>query len=147
MFGFMASTVYVAALEPDTGKSVIALDVMEMLAGRIDRVGFFRPIIVDGGHLDSLVRLVCDRYRLDADPAELHGVTYEDVYALTSAGRTEELVGRVVERYKAVERRFDAMLCVGSDFSDVAAPTEFALNLRIADNQRGGVRRRARTRA
>jgi phosphate acetyltransferase len=61
-------------------------------------------------------------------------VTYEDVYALTSAGRTEELVRRVVERYKAVERRFDAMLCVGSDFSDVAAPTEFALNLRLADN-------------
>ena len=26
------------------------------------------------------------------------------------------------------------MLCVGSDFTDVSAPTEFALNLRLADN-------------
>ena len=41
----MAKTVYVAGLEPDTGKSVIALAVMEMLARRVDRVGFFRPVV------------------------------------------------------------------------------------------------------
>ena len=67
-------------------------------------------------------------------PAEMHGVTYDDVHRLTSAGRVDELVGRVVERFRAVERRCDAVLCAGSDFTDVAAPTEFALNLRLADN-------------
>ena len=34
----MVSTGYVAALEPDTGKSVIALGMMEAPAGRTDRV-------------------------------------------------------------------------------------------------------------
>ena len=36
----MARTVYVAALEPDTGKSLVALGVMEMLAVRCGRNRF-----------------------------------------------------------------------------------------------------------
>ena len=130
----VARTVYIAALEQDTGKSVIALGVMDMLAGLVGRVGFFRPIITGGTAPDRLVQLVRERYRLGIDPVDMHGVTYDDVHALTSAGRVDELVGRVVERFRAVERRYDAVLCVGSDFTDVAAPTEFALNLRLADN-------------
>jgi phosphate acetyltransferase len=130
----VARTIYVAALEQDTGKSVIALGVMEMLAGIVGRVGFFRPIITDRAVPDRLVRLVRERYQLEIDPVEMHGVTYEDVHRLTSAGRVDDLVGLVVERFRAVERRYDAVLCVGSDFTDVAAPTEFALNLRLADN-------------
>lgn len=125
----MVSTVYVAALEPDTGKSVIALAMMEVLAGRTDRVGFFRPIVGDGP--DPLVELMLQRYGLAAGP---QGVTYAEVQALTSAGRTEELVSRVVERFRALERNCNAVLCVGSDFSDVSSATEFALNLRLADN-------------
>jgi len=126
--------VYVAALEPDTGKSVVALGVMEMLAGRVGRVGFFRPVVADGAGPDRLVELVRERYRLDAEPAELSGVSYDEVHELTTAGRTDELVDRVVERFRAVERHCDAVLCVGSDFTDVGTPTEFALNLWLADN-------------
>jgi phosphate acetyltransferase len=125
----VVSTVYVAALEPDTGKSLIALGMMEVLAGRTDRVGFFRPIVGDGP--DPLVELMRDRYGLAAGP---QGVTYAEVQQLTAAGRTEELVSRVVERFRALERDCDAVLCVGSDFSDVSSATEFALNLRLADN-------------
>ncbi len=125
----MVSIVYVAALEPGTGKSVIALGMMEVLAGRTDRVGFFRPIVGDGR--DPLVELMRERYGLAAGP---QGVTYAEVQALTSAGRTEELVSRVVERFRALERDCEAVLCVGSDFSDVSSATEFALNLRLADN-------------
>jgi phosphate acetyltransferase len=125
----VVSTVYVAALEPDTGKSMVALGMMDVLAGRTDRVGFFRPILGDGP--DPLVELIRERYGLDAGP---HGVTYAEVQELTSAGRTDELVSRVVERFRTLERDCDAVLCVGSDFTDVSSATEFALNLRLADN-------------
>src|SRR4051794_9645689 len=106
---------------------------MEMLAGTVGRVGFFRPVVTDGGP-DPLIELVRTRYQLDLDPAEMYGVSYDDVHELTGTGRVDELVGRIVERFRAVERKFDAVLVAGTDFTDVAAPTEFALNLRIADN-------------
>jgi phosphate acetyltransferase len=126
-------TVYVAGVEPDTGKSVVALGVLEMLAGRVGRVGFFRPVLI-GDRPDPLTELVRGRYRLPGDPADWHGVTYARVHELTAGGRTDELVGRVVERFRAVERDCEAVLCVGTDFTDVATSTEFALNLRFAEN-------------
>jgi phosphate acetyltransferase len=130
----VARAVYVAGLEPHAGKSVVALGVMEMLAGRVGTVGFFRPLIADDTLPDPLVQLVQSRYCFSADPADLYGVTYADVRAHGAARRLDELVGRVVERFRAVERHCDAVLCVGSDFTDLAMPTEFALNLRLADN-------------
>jgi phosphate acetyltransferase len=125
--------VYVAAVEPDSGKAVVALGVMELLAGRTERVGFFRPV-VSGPEPDRLVELMRQRYGLGFEPAELVGLTYDELHELTAAGRTDEVVARVVERFRAVESRCDAVLCVGSDFTDVAAPTELALNLRLAEN-------------
>ena len=130
----MARSVYVAALEPDTGKSVVALGLMELLAGRVERVGFFRPVVERRSTPDPLVQLMCERYPVPGAPAELQGVTYDELHELTSEGRLDELVGRVVERFRAIERRCDAVLVVGSDFTDVSSATEFALNLRIADN-------------
>jgi phosphate acetyltransferase len=129
----VARTLYVAALEQDTGKSVVALGVMEMLTGFVGPVGFFRPVVNDDAP-DRLIELFRERYQLKFDPVEMYGVTYADLHALQLADRTDELIGRIVERFRAVERRSDAVLCVGTDFTGVAAPTEFALNLRIADN-------------
>jgi phosphate acetyltransferase len=126
--------VYVAGIEPDTGKSVVALGVLEMLAGRVGRVGFFRPVLPAADRPDPLTELVRDRYDLPGDPADWHGVTYAELHELTAHGGTDELVARVVERFRAVERNCDAVLCVGSDFTDVSSSTEFALNLRLADN-------------
>ena len=121
----MAKTVYVAALEPDTGKSVVALGMMEALAGRTGRVGFFRPILAH--RPDPLVELMHGRYGVRVEP---QGVTAAEAKELSG----EELVSLVVERFRELERDCDAVLCVGSDFTDVSSATEFALNLRIADN-------------
>jgi phosphate acetyltransferase len=107
---------------------------MELLAGRVERVGFFRPIVERRSSADPLVQLMCERYPVPGTPADLQGVTYAELHELTSAGRIDELVGRVVERFKAIERQCDVMLVVGSDFTDVSSATEFALNLKIADN-------------
>jgi phosphate acetyltransferase len=125
----MALSVYVAGVEPDSGKAVVALGVMELLAGRAGRVGFFRPVVEPGGG-DRLVELMRTRYGLPFAEAEMVGVTYDELHSLP----VDEVVGRVVERFRAVESRCDAVLCVGSDFTDVAAPTELALNLRLAEN-------------
>jgi phosphate acetyltransferase len=116
--------VYVAAVEPGTGKSVVALGLMEVLAGRTDRVGFFRAV-VDGG-ADPLTELMRQRYGVRAG----HGATAAEVQDLAA----DELVSRVVERYRELERDCDVVLAVGSDFTDVSAATEYALNLRLAEN-------------
>ncbi len=41
----MGSSVYVASVEGFTGKSTVALGVLEQLSRRVERVGVFRPIV------------------------------------------------------------------------------------------------------
>ena len=43
----MSKNVYIAAAEPRSGKSVVALGVMELASRLVDRVTFFRPVIRD----------------------------------------------------------------------------------------------------
>jgi phosphate acetyltransferase len=57
------------------------------------------------------------------------GVTYDDVHNDPDAA-----LSVIVERYKAVERECDAVVILGSDYTDVATPTELAYNARIAAN-------------
>ena len=41
---------------------------------------------------------------------------------------------RIVERYHQVAEQCDAVVVVGSDYTDVGAPAEFAFNARVAAN-------------
>ncbi len=44
----MANSLYIAAVAPGSGKSVVALGIMEMLSRRIRKIGYFRPVIPSG---------------------------------------------------------------------------------------------------
>ncbi len=41
----MARNLYITAMEPASGKSLVSLGIMATLAGRVERLGFFRPIV------------------------------------------------------------------------------------------------------
>ena len=62
----LARSVYITAMEPHSGKSVVALGLVEMLSTRVERVGFFRPIVGSGGGIDPQIELMRRRYQLDA---------------------------------------------------------------------------------
>ena len=61
----LARSLYITGMEPDSGKSVVALGLMEMLSSRVERVGFFRPIVASSGG-DPQIELMRQRYKLDA---------------------------------------------------------------------------------
>src|SRR6185312_6827249 len=60
---------------------------------------------------------------------EAAGVFYDDVHHDPDAA-----MSTIVDRYHAVADRFDAVLVVGSDYTDIASPTEFSFNARVAAN-------------
>ena len=43
----MSNKLYIASMEARSGKSVVALGLMEMLSRRLNKIGFFRPVIPD----------------------------------------------------------------------------------------------------
>jgi phosphate acetyltransferase len=123
---------YVAAAGPEGGKSAVALGVVEAMTRRVGRVGIFRPV-VRGDVPDPVVALVRRCFPAvvpdDAAAAAACGVSYDDVHADPAAA-----TATVVERYRAVERDHDVVLVIGTDYTDVGAPTELAYNGHLAVN-------------
>jgi phosphate acetyltransferase len=125
----VAESIYVAGTEAQSGKSAVALGLLRQLSRRSGSVGVFRPVVRATGP-DDLVEVLLAQLGRDADAAfRACGVTYEEVH---DDPRTALSV--VVERFHDVARHHDRMLVVGSDYSDVPAPTEFSHNARLAAN-------------
>nr|WP_211303693.1 phosphate acetyltransferase [Pseudosporangium ferrugineum] len=133
----VASSVYVAGLGPGVGKGTVALGLIELLSRQVARIGVFRPLVPGPGK-DPLLTLLASRYPLAAGYDESYGVTMNEAAALVADGRREELISRIVERYRAVERQCASVVVVGSDFTDGQdevhdeLPRELAFNARLA---------------
>ena len=98
----MARNVYVTALEPGSGKSAVVLGLVEVLSRRAGRLGYFRPLIGSGPGRDADVELVLDRFRLAQTYRESYALTPDDLHDLAGQDAYGELLGRVLDGYRAV---------------------------------------------
>jgi len=121
--------VYLTAMGPASGKSIVALGLVELLSRRVSRVGFYRPIVQ--ADPDNDLELIRSHYEV---PDERIG------YAYTAAQRTDvgpanrAGMGRIVERYKQIESASDFVVVEGTDFTAASSPIELEVNARIAEN-------------
>ena len=129
----MGSSVYIASVEGFTGKSTVALGVLEQLSRRVKRVGVFRPIVRADtsrhGGRDYVLDLLVEHDAVSLSYDDCAGVTYDEVHEDPTAA-----LDRIVERYHKVAEKCDAVVIVGSDYTDIGTPTEFSYNARIAAN-------------
>ena len=124
----MARSVYVTSPEGHTGKSSVALGLVELFAAQV-KVGVFRPISRAEDERDSVLSLLLGHDAVDLTYEQCIGVTYDDVHDDPDAA-----LNTIIERYRRIDDLCDVVVIVGSDYTDVAGPTELAYNARIAAN-------------
>jgi phosphate acetyltransferase len=129
----MGKNVYIATMEPQSGKSVVLLGLMEMLSRRIQNIGIFRPIVRAGEKHDVYIDLVRKRYKLKFDYEDLYACTHQEARDLLGSGQYDALVKLMVDKYKNLEQQCDFVVCVGTDFTGVATAFEFDFNADIAN--------------
>ncbi|WP_424935796.1 MULTISPECIES: phosphate acetyltransferase [Bacteria] len=125
----MAQSIFITSLEGHSGKSLIAMGVIDALSRATPRVGVFRPITRTADGTDDVLEMLLARDGVDLDAVECVGATYDDLRR-----DPDEAMGRIVERYRSMESRCDAVVILGSDYTDVASPAELGVNARIAAN-------------
>ena len=130
----MANSIYIGGTGPGSGKSLVVLGVMELLAGHGRKAGFFRPVVADAAVADPLTALVASRYGVAAPLTSAFGVTSGAVRELVSAGREDELYGRILERYRLLARECEFLVCAGTDFRAMHTAMEFEFNVEVARN-------------
>jgi phosphate acetyltransferase len=132
----MSKAIYVATTEPNSGKSIVSLGLMQLLLGKTAKVGYFRPIIDDleKGKIDNHIRTVLNYFEVDLKPEDAFAYTRSQVVQLKNQDRDDEIVGHIIHKFKAIEDRFDFVLVEGTDFSGEGAIIEWDINVIVAKN-------------
>ena len=125
----MTRTIYITSAEGNTGKSTVALGVIESLRQSGERVGVFRPVSRSGTGPDYILELLVSFLGYEGDPSTLVGTSYEAVHT-----NPDSALSDIVARFREVERQFDRVVVLGSDYTDVTSPTELGFNARVAAN-------------
>ena len=128
----MPSTVYVSTIEPDAGKSLISLGLVDLLLRRSPKIGYFRPVV--SGADDPHLNLLLDYFHLDQRPEETYAFESAAANDLLGAGELDQLLDGIIRRFKALAERCDFVLVEGTDFTGESASFEFDVNAAIARN-------------
>lgn len=132
----MTKTIFIASAEPHSGKSVIALGLVNMLLGKAQKIGYFKPIINENAkdkkdvHIETIMSYF-----------DLH-INYEDTYAFTRQEALQQLenegqgqmIDVIINKYKKLEDNYDFTVIEGSDFLGEGVAFEFEANVSIAKN-------------
>jgi len=132
----MSKGIYVATIEPNSGKSVVVLGLMRMLLGKTAKVGYFRPIIEDikVGEIDNHINTVVSYFEIDINYKKTYAFTRSQVLDLYNQGKSGKVIDEIIKKYKNLEERFDFILVEGTDFSHENSSLELDINLLISKN-------------
>jgi len=128
--------IYIATTEPNSGKSIVSLGLMQALLGKAARVGYFRPIIDDfkPGKIDNHINTISTYFNLDIKFEDAYAFSRSEVIKMKNENKDEEIISRIIEKYKAIEERCDFVLVEGTSFVGEGSIIEFDINVLIAKN-------------
>lgn len=128
--------IYITTTEPNSGKSIISLGLMQLLLGKAAKVGYFRPIIDDfiDGEIDNHIKTVTTYFNLDLKFEDAYAFTRSQVIKMKNEDKDDKIISKIIDKYKAIEERFDFVLVEGSSFIGEGAIMEFDINILIAKN-------------
>ncbi len=132
----MSKNVFIATTEPYSGKSIIALGLVNMLLGKTKKVGYFKPIINSDPkeRKDDHIAAVTEYFGLS--------MNYDDTFAFTRSQALQmiqnksqgEMIDIIISKYKKLEETYDFTVVEGSDFMGEGIAFEFDANISIAKN-------------
>ncbi|MBI5027919.1 MAG: AAA family ATPase, partial [Actinobacteria bacterium] len=124
----MSNSIYVAAPEGLTGKSMVAVGIIEALTRTVSSVGVFRPVVRSGSE-DAILHTLLGQAGIDQSYEDAVGVTYEDVHHDPDAA-----LHRLVEKFAGIKEKYESVVILGSDYTETTSPTELTFNARVAAN-------------
>lgn len=132
----MSNSLYVTTVEPYSGKSLVSLGLAELLLRRTKRISVFRPIIGSDSpeERDKNIDLLLRYFDLDIKYEDTYALLRQEVVDLVAHGQYDQVLDRIFQKYKYLERNYDFVLCIGTDFDEGGSYLEFDVNADIARN-------------
>ncbi len=128
--------IYITTIESNSGKSIVSLGLMQCLLGKTAKVGYFRPIIDDflPGEVDNHINTISSYFKLDLKFEDAYAFSRSEVIRMKNENKEDEIIGRIITKYKAIEESHDYVLIEGTSFAGEGSLIEFDINVLIAKN-------------
>ncbi|GAA0255114.1 phosphate acetyltransferase [Cryptosporangium japonicum] len=135
----MSDILYLTSMEPRSGKSAVALGLLDLLAADVEKIAVFRPVVPDSNQPDSnqpdpIVELARQRYDLEIPEHDAVAFTYSTAAELMETSGPQKLIEAIVDHAARLRERYDFVLCVGTDFTGPSPAVELDLNADLAAN-------------
>ncbi|ACZ12070.1 phosphate acetyltransferase [Sulfurospirillum deleyianum] len=127
-------SLYISSLEPAAGSLIVTMGIMELLKGRLGRVAFFRPVIVNVGEPDQDISFMLEHYALKMAYDDTYGYTVHEVESLIAENKYNEVLETLIEKFKTLENQYDFVLVEGLNQANFSNTLDFDINLSIAKN-------------
>lgn len=132
----MTKTIFIASAEPYSGKSIVALGLINMLLGKAQKIGYFKPIINHDPKekKDVHIQTIIEHFGLPINFDDAYAFTRQEAMGHLESESQGEMIDTIISKFKKLEENYDFTILEGSDFVGEGAAFEFESNARIAKN-------------
>jgi len=131
----MTNAIYLTTTEPYSGKSIIALGLVNLLAGKTEKIAYFKPVISsEGNEKDSHLITIAGHFNLGTSYKDMYVFTRSEVIKHINAGNEAYVIDTIIDRFKRLQEHYDFVVVEGTDFKDNNTNIEFDGNITIAKN-------------
>lgn len=129
-----AKTLYIASLEPEAGKLVVTMGIMEFLSRSVGNVAFFRPVIDADKELDPDIKLIRSRYCPNMSYEESYGFKASEVKTFVAEGKIKFFLEELINKLSILKEQYDFVLCQGLNATSFLSAFDVDINMEIAKN-------------
>lgn len=131
----MTNAIYLTTTEPFSGKSIIALGLMNLLAGKTEKIAYFKPVVsTQRTQIDNHLDTIAKHFGLTTPYEEMFAFTRDEVMKYQNAGKEAYIIDTVIEKFKQLQEKNDFVVVEGTDFMGGTTNLEFDGNISIAKN-------------
>jgi phosphate acetyltransferase len=132
----MTKTIFIASAEPYSGKSIVALGLVNMLLGKAQKIGYFKPIINHDPRekKDVHIETIIKHFNLAVNFEDAYAYTRQEAMRHLDSESQGEMIDTIISKFKKLEENYDFTILEGSDYEGEGAAFEFESNVRIAKN-------------
>ncbi len=131
----MTNAVYLSTTEPYSGKSIIALGLVNLLASKTERIAYFKPVISSPEDTpDRRLEMIRTHFNLAGSYGEMHVFNRNQALQYINSGNEAYLVDAIIDRFKKLQEQNDFVVVEGTDFMGSTTNVEYDGNITIAKN-------------
>lgn len=128
------NSLYISSVKPHAGSLIISMGMMEILGARFEKIAFFRPFIQRKKKPDNDISFMIEYYNLEMKYEDAYSFYVDEVEELVSNKGIKKVLSKILEDYKALEEKYDFVLCEGLNRESFTASLMQDLNISVSKN-------------